>query len=68
MNHKFRIQQLESCLRIITTVKDKFVHGLAIGFGVLIALTTAILAGAFVLYLALYTQHLNFVIEFLDRL
>ena len=46
---------------------SKFLNGLAIGCGIITAFGIAILAGAYVLYLALYTRHLDFVINYIDR-
>ena len=46
---------------------NKFLHGLAIGCGILTAFGIAILAGACVLYLALYTRYLDFVINYIDK-
>ena len=45
----------------------RFLHGLAIGCGIMSAFGIAILAGAYVLYLALYTAHLDRVINYIDK-
>ncbi len=47
---------------------NKFLHGLAIGGGIVIAFTFAIMVGASVLYLVLYTEHLDSMISFIDRI
>ena len=45
----------------------RFLHGLAIGCGIISAFGIAILAGAYVLYLALYTSHLDSVVTYIDK-
>ena len=47
---------------------SKFLNGLATGFGFMIAFGFAILAGACVLYMILYTPYFDPVINYIDKL